>query len=257
MRLQLWTVLSVVGCMGMVPAARGAVLFSTMTPDSDLTFTANFLSSPAANFYEDTTLTPLGGGVQGKGWGGIGYILKPAAGTLRQISAPFNVANPDGFRMEVYLVQTPVTNDGTASKNLTSQLTFLDSAVTTDIGAGKQWLNWDFTGDGTTIDFDGTSSYLFLPTVMKVHDAGADQLYWWMGRTSGGTSGTYLAEKNTAPVNTDLANGVADHMTGPFVSATPGIYISDTVTFGGVPEPGTLGMLAIGGLGILRRRRKA
>jgi PEP-CTERM motif len=159
--------------------------------------------------------------------------------------------------MEVYLVQTPVTNDGTASKNLTSQLTFLDSAVTTDIMAGKQWLNWDFTADGDTISFDGTSSYLFLPTLMKVHDVGADQLYYWMGRTSGGTSGTYLTEANTAPVNTDLAEGVADHMTGPTVSATPGIYIGDAVTFGGAPEPGTLGVLGLGMMGILRRRRKA
>ncbi len=121
------------------------------------------------------------------------------------------------------------------SEYLSDALAAVDAAgaldVTTGYGGG-------FLSDATYADADGDS-----------HTSAGYTGWWWLGQT---TNGGATWTGNAVGIDQEpLADGKIEGM-----NMDAGAWTSDTLTVP-VPEPATLGLLAVGAAAVLRRRRRA
>jgi PEP-CTERM motif len=158
-----------------------------------------------------------------------GYLLNSV-----QLALADALGNPSGFRAMVYTVTNDIAGEGPGSSLGTL------SGSLDPVAAGTYTYS---PGSGLTL-LPHTKYYIVLTAGTAV----ADGAYEWSATStyaptlSGGWSGGGIPLYSSAGLNW-----------GPFPPNYPQFAISAT----DVPEPSTLGLLALGGLFLVRHRRKA
>jgi len=133
------------------------------------------------------------------------------------------------------------------------------------IGYGSLWkYEGDINGAGTaqvqlTVDITGDTGVIAGPIVDLVDNNGAWATFAWYGLSAG----DYVLTKDlsTAPANFNFADIQHIHLEcdpGSFTTGTYDLTFRDLSLVGVIPEPGSLGLFALGALafGIARRRSR-
>lgn len=162
-------------------------------------------------------------------------------------SFDYAVNDPMGRSAAAYNSRISVSGPGTLTFDATGCAAVADN--------DDYWLSGGIGMGVTTFDFGG-GIYEFgdgpddaLPRALSVGDIMARYSFTWDG-----TPGDYTFTLNTDPYYSFILNAVYDPEALQF---TPGDYTgqgdSFTVT---IPEPSTVVLLALGGAGLLKRRRR-
>ncbi len=177
-----------------------------------------------------------------------------------------NIASADSIDVAFENLGAQFTVDGTVGANVTVQLVYNLGVIglTTDVSGsnfGDQILSEFNTTDlynGTWSDLGNMGGVYDLGTLMgylsvrifNVDDMGVGALYWQYDLDTDGVLMAFSATDTASTYKTDL-NGLQG---AEEVSITGGSFLDANGTV--IPEPATIGLMGIAGLGMFLARRK-
>jgi len=188
--------------------------------------------APTSIFYMDTT-DPFG-----EVWSDPGTVLFNGNGSIGQVTTPRVYESANGYTM--YFQRGPDIVRVTSSDGISNFSA--ETVVLSDVGA------FDIVDrpEGGLRMFGN----VYGTDVIRSFTSDDDGLSWSADGIDILTGASFGVESLYAPVVSDIAGGKM-YLTGRPVAGTPVSNI-----YSATPEPATLGLLALGGLALLRRRRK-